>query len=167
VKLLVVISVEFMIKNPLGLFDFFNLFSDTGADESVLEPAIGSFHFALGLRRKGIGDLHIAILKDLFPLRGGLIGKEVVFIPEGVSSADKSEDGVRIDIIGVRKSIAKDDRLQGQNMGPAGLCLDQNGIEHESAIIIQRSDQIPFLLGGGGPEMMRGVVLDQFPDIMG
>jgi hypothetical protein len=124
VNLLVIISVEFMIKNPLGLFDFFDLFSDTSADESILEPTIGSFHFALGLRRKGIGDLHIAILKDLLPLRGGLIGEEVVFIPEGVSSADKSEDGVRVDIIGVRKPIPKDDRLQGQNMGPAGLCLD-------------------------------------------
>jgi len=90
VDLLVVISVKFMIKNPLGLFDFFNFFSDTSTDESVLEPTIGSFHFALALRRKGIGDLHIAILKDLLPLRDGLIGKEVVFIPEGVSSADKS-----------------------------------------------------------------------------
>jgi hypothetical protein len=111
VNLLVVISVEFMIKNPLGLVDFFDLFSDTSADESVLEPTIGSFHFALGLRRKGIGDFHIAILQNLFPLRSGFIGEEVVFIPEGVSSADKSEDGVRIDIIGVRKSILKDDSL--------------------------------------------------------
>jgi len=160
VDLLVVISVEFMIKNPLGLFDFFNFFSDTSADESVLEPTIGSFHFALGLRRKGIGNLHIAILKDLFPLGGGFIGKEVVFIPEGVSSADKSEDGVRVDIVGVRESIPKDNRLQGQNMGPAGLFLDQNGVEHESAIIIQRSDEIPFLLGGGGPEMVGGIMLN-------
>jgi hypothetical protein len=124
VKLLVVISVEFMIKNPLSLFDLFDIFSDTGADESVLEPTIGSFHFALGLRRKGIGELHIAILKDLLPLRGGFIGEEVVFIPEGVSSADKSEDGVRIDIIGVRKPLSKNDGLEGQDMGPAGLCLD-------------------------------------------
>ena len=82
VKLLVVIPIEFMIQNPLSLFDFFDLFSDTGADESILEPAIGSFHFSLGLRRKGIDDLYIAILKDLLPLRGGLIGEEVVFIPE-------------------------------------------------------------------------------------
>jgi hypothetical protein len=52
-------------------------------------------------------------------------------------------------------------------MGPAGLCLDQNGVEHESAIIIQRSDQIPFLLGGGGPEMMGGVMLNQFSGITG
>jgi len=166
-KLLVVISVEFMIKDVLGLFDFFNLFSDTSADESVLEPTIGSFDFSLGLRRKGISDLHIAILNDLLPLRGGLIGQEMVFIPEGISSADKSEDGVRVDIIHVRESKAKEDRLQGQNMGPTGLCLEQNGIEHESAIIIQRSDEVPLLLSGGGPEVMGGVVLDEFPDIMG
>jgi len=124
VNLLVVISVEFMSKNPLGLFDLFDVFSDTGADESVLEPTIGSFNFTSGLGRKGMNDLDVAILKDLLPLRDGFIGEEVVFIPEGVSSADKSEDGVRIDIIGVRKSIPKDDSLQGQNMGPAGLCLD-------------------------------------------
>jgi hypothetical protein len=167
VELLVVISVEFMIKNPLGLFDFFDLFSDTGTDESVLEPTIGSFHFALGLRREGIGDLHIAILKDLFPLRCGLIGQEVVFIPEGVSSADKSEDGVRVDIVGVRETEAEDDRLEGQDMGPAGLFLDQNGVEHESAIIIQRSNEIPFLLGGRGPEMVGGIMLNEFSSITG
>jgi hypothetical protein len=124
VKLLVIISVEFKIKNPLGLFDLFDVFSDTGADESVLEPAIGSFDFASGLRREGVNDLDIAILKDLFPLRGGLISQEVVFIPEGVSSPDKSKDGVRIDIIGVRESISEDDGLEGQDMGPAGLYLD-------------------------------------------
>jgi hypothetical protein len=83
VDLLVVISVEFMIKNPLSLFDLFDFFSDTRADESVLKPTIGAFHFALGLRREGIGDLHIAILQDLFPLRGGLIGQSMVFIAEG------------------------------------------------------------------------------------
>jgi hypothetical protein len=113
VNLLVVISVEFMVKNSLSLFDLFDVFSDTSADESVLEPTIGSFHFTLGLRRKSIGDFHIAILQDLFPLRGGLIGEEVVFIPEGVSSPDKSEDGVRIDIVGVRKPVSKDDGLEG------------------------------------------------------
>jgi len=124
VKLLVIITVEFKIKDPLSLFDLFDVFSDTGADESVLEPAIGSFDFASGLRREGMNDLDIAILKDLFPLRGGLIGQEVVFIPEGVSPPDKSKDGVRIDIVGVRKSVSEDDGLEGQDMGPAGLCLD-------------------------------------------
>jgi hypothetical protein len=167
VKLLMVISVEFMIKNPLSLFDLFDVFSDTGADESVLEPTIGSFDFAPGLGRKGVNNLDVAILQDLFPLRGGLIGEEVVFIPEGVSSPDKSKDRVRIDIVGVRESILKDDGLEGQDMGPAGLCLEQNGIEHESAIIIQRSDEVPFLLRGGCPEVMGGIMLNEFSGITG
>jgi hypothetical protein len=52
-------------------------------------------------------------------------------------------------------------------MGPAGLCLEQNGIEHESAIIIQRSDEVPFLPRGGGPEMMGGIMLNEFSCITG
>jgi len=52
-----------------------------------------------------MGHLDIAVLQDLFPLRDGLIGEEVVLIPEGVSSPDKSKDGVRIDIIGEREPM--------------------------------------------------------------
>jgi hypothetical protein len=111
VKLLMVISVEFKIKNPLSLFNLFDVFSDTGSDQPVLEPTVGSFDFASGLGREGVNDLDVAILEDLFPLRGGFIGQEVVFIPEGVSSPDKSKDGVRIDIVGIRESISKDDGL--------------------------------------------------------
>jgi len=165
--LLVIISVEFMVKNPLGLFDLGDILSDTGSNQSVLEPTIGSFDFTSGLGREGVNDLHIAILEDLFPLRGGLVGQEVVFIPEGVSSSDKSKDRVRIDIVGVRKPISKNDGLEGQDMGPAGLCLEQNGIEHESAIIIQRRDEVPFLLRGRCPEVMGGVMLDEFSGITG
>jgi hypothetical protein len=46
-ELLVVISVEFMVKNPLGLVDFGDILSDTGSDESVLEPTIRSFNLTL------------------------------------------------------------------------------------------------------------------------
>ena len=70
-------------------------------------------------------DLYIAVPQDLFPLRGSLIGQEVMFIPEGVSSSDKSEDRVRIDIVGVRESILKDDGLEGYDMNSAGFCLDE------------------------------------------
>jgi hypothetical protein len=112
-------------------------------------------------------DLYIAVFEDLFPLRGGLIGQEVVFIPEGVSSPDKSEDGVRIDIVGVRESEAEDDRLEGQDMGPAGFFLNQNGVEHESAIIIQGGNEIPFLLSRWCPEMIRGIMLNQLSGITG
>jgi hypothetical protein len=136
VNLLVVISVEFEVKNPLGLIDFGDIVSDTGADESILEPTIGPLHFALGLRRKRISDFHIAILQDLLSLGVGFIGEEVVFSPERIPSLDESEDAVRVHIIGVRKPISKDDGLEGQDMSPASLCLKENGIEHESAIII-------------------------------
>jgi hypothetical protein len=32
-------------------------------------------------------------------------------------------------------------------------------------MIIKGCDEVPFLLGGGCPEMKRGVMLDQFPSI--
>jgi hypothetical protein len=167
VNLVVVISSEFLVEDPLSLLNMGDIFSDTGSNEVVLEPAIGSFDLASGLRREGMDDLYIAVFEDLFPLRGGLIGQEVVFIPEGVSSPDKSEDGVRIDIVGVRESEAEDDRLEGQDMGPAGFFLNQNGVEHESAIIIQGGNEIPFLLSRWCPEMIRGVMLNQLSGITG
>jgi len=105
-NLLVVISMEFLVQDPLGLFDFSDIFPDAGSDESVLEPAIGSFNLASGLRGERMGDLYIAVLEHLFPLRNRLIGEEVVFIPEGVSSPDKTKDRVRIDIIGKREPMA-------------------------------------------------------------
>ena len=90
-----------------------------------------------------------------------------MFIPERVSTPYKSKDGMRIDIVGVRESILKDDGLEGQDMGPAGLRLEQNGVEHESAIIIQRSDEIPFFLRGGCPEVVGGIMLNEFSGITG
>ncbi len=51
--LLVVIPVESMVKNPLGLFDFGDILSDTGSDESTLEPTIKVVQFCLWLEGKG------------------------------------------------------------------------------------------------------------------
>jgi hypothetical protein len=62
VDLLVIIALEFVVKNPLSLFDLGDILPDTGSDESVLKPAIRSFNFASGLGRKRVNDLHIAIL---------------------------------------------------------------------------------------------------------
>jgi hypothetical protein len=111
VNLAVVIAMEFLIKDPLSVLNIGHIFADAGSDQPVLEPTVGPFNFASSLRGKGMSDLHIAVLQDLFPLRGRLIGQKVVFIPEGISSPDKSEDRVRIDIVGVRKAISKDDGL--------------------------------------------------------
>jgi hypothetical protein len=105
VNLSVVISMDFLPKNLLSKFDVGDVFSDTGSDQAVLEPTIRSFDFTSGLRGKGMDDLYIALLQHLFPLRSGLIGLEVVLIPEGVSSPDKPKDRVGIDIIGERKPM--------------------------------------------------------------
>ncbi len=42
--LLVIIPVEFVVKNPLGLFDLGDILSDTGSDESILDSTEGWFH---------------------------------------------------------------------------------------------------------------------------
>ena len=105
-NLAVVISMEFLVKDFLGVLDFGHVFADTGSDEVVLEPSVRPFDFAPSLRGKRMGDLDIAILQHLFPLRGRFIGQEMVLIPEGVSSPDKPKDGVRIDIIGERESMS-------------------------------------------------------------
>jgi hypothetical protein len=81
VDLAVVISMEFLVKDALGLLDVGYIFADTGSDEPVLEPAVRPFNFASGLRGKGMGDLHLAFFQNLFPLGSRLIGMKVVSIP--------------------------------------------------------------------------------------
>lgn len=71
----------------------------------------------------------VFFFQDLFPLRGGFVGEEMVFSPEGVPSLNKSEDRMRVHIIGIRESISKDDGLEGLDVGPAGLFLDQGCVE--------------------------------------
>jgi len=159
--------MDFLPKELLGGSDVGDLFSDTGSNQPVLEPAIRAFHLPFGLWRQGIGDFHTTILQDLFPLRSGLIGQEIMLSPEGISSLDKSKDGMGVNIVTVRESIPKDDGLKGLDVGPTGLFLDQGGIHEEPTMIIQGSDEIPFLLGGGCPEMKRGVMLNQFSNITG
>jgi len=167
VNLSVVISMDFLPKNLLGRVDVGDIFSDTDSDQAVLEPAIGTFHFPFGLRRQGIGDFDITIIQDLFPLRSGLIGQKEVLSPEGVPPLDKSEDGMGVDIIRVRKSVSKDDGLQSEDMSPGGFLFDQSGIKDQPAVIIQGSNEVPLFLGCGCPEMIGGVVLDQLSGVTG
>jgi hypothetical protein len=62
VNLAVVISMEFLIKDSLGVLNIGYLFADTGSDQPVLEPTVRSFDFTSGLRGKGMSDVHIAVL---------------------------------------------------------------------------------------------------------
>ena len=61
-NLTVVILVEFLVKDSLGVFDLGHIFTDTGSDEVVLEPTIRPFNFTSGLRGKGMSNHHIAVL---------------------------------------------------------------------------------------------------------
>jgi hypothetical protein len=124
VDLAVVVSMDFLAKNVLGRFNIGDIFSDTGSNQMVLEPTVRPFDLAFSLGRKSVSDFDVAVLQDLFPLRGGLIGQKVVFSPDGVSSLDKSEDGMRIDIVGEREAIAKDDGLESLDVSPTGFFLD-------------------------------------------
>jgi hypothetical protein len=61
VNLAVVISMEFLIKDPLSVFNIGYIFADAGSDQTVLEPTVRSFNFASGLRGKGMSDVDIAV----------------------------------------------------------------------------------------------------------
>ncbi len=135
-NLAVVVSVDFLTKDLLSGFDGGDIFSDTRSNQMVLEPTVRSFDLSLGLGREGIRDFYIAVLQNLFPLRSGLIGQEIVFSPHGVPSLDKSEDGMGIDVVAVREPVPKDDGLESLNMRPRGLFFHEGGIKDEAAMII-------------------------------
>jgi hypothetical protein len=149
------------------LFDLIDVFSHAGADKAVLEPAVGTFDFPFGLGREGISNFHLAIFQDLFPLRIGFIGEEVMLSPEGISALDEAKDGMGIHVVGVRQSVAKDHGLESLDMRPTGLFFDEDGVKEESTVIIQGSDEIPFFSGGGRPKMIGGVVLNEFSGVPG
>jgi hypothetical protein len=128
VNLAVVISMDFFSQDLLGRFDIGDIFSDTGSNQMVLEPPVRSFDLSLRLGRERMGDFDIAVSQDLFPLRGGLIGQKVVFSPDGISSLDKSKDGMRIDIIGERKAITKEDGLECLDVSPSSFFFNESGI---------------------------------------
>ena len=165
-KLAAVIAAEFLIEDFLGLLDFGDILADTRSDQPVLQPAIRPFNLSFGLGGQGIGHFHLTVVEDLFPLGVGFIGGEVMVSPEGVPSLDEAEDGVRIHVVGVGQSVTKKDRLESLDMSPASFFFEQDGIKDESAVIIQGCDEIPFFLSGGGPEVIGGIMLNQFSGVM-
>jgi hypothetical protein len=57
--LLVVIPMDLFAEDRTRLFQLREALQDTGADDPILEPTIRTFHFAFGLRREGIGHIHL------------------------------------------------------------------------------------------------------------
>jgi hypothetical protein len=104
--LMVVIAVNFSPEDLPGVDDGLDVFSGTGADESILEPAIRPFDFAFGLRREGIARFDVTIPQDPFPLRIHIIRDQIVFFPERVPALDEPENGVTVGVIGIGSAIA-------------------------------------------------------------
>ena len=45
VDLVVIVTVDLMVENTLGVVDVGDVFAHTGSNESILEPPIGTFNF--------------------------------------------------------------------------------------------------------------------------
>ena len=90
--LVVVIAVNFATEDLPGLDDRLDVFSGTGSDEPILEPAIRPFHLAFGLWREGIARLDVTVAKNPFPLGGDIIRDQIVFSPERVPALDEIVD---------------------------------------------------------------------------
>ena len=100
VNLFIVVTVAFIIKNMLGVFDIFDIFADAGADEVILEPAIRPFDLAFGLRGEGVDRFDVAVLDDHLPLRIDVVGKLLKTHVPLVSSFDIAKDRMAVRIVG-------------------------------------------------------------------
>jgi hypothetical protein len=167
VDLTVVIAVLFELKNLPGLIDRFNVFPGTRPDDPVLEPAVRPLDLSFGLRGKRITKIDSAFLEDLFPLGIDVIRPKIMLPPDRIPALDKAENGVAVRVVGIGEAIVQNYVFQGYDMVPAGLSLDEVGIEKQSAVVIKARNQMPFFQGVGRPFMFGGIVLDQFSHIIG
>ncbi len=138
--LMVIITVDLMIENFLGVLYVSDVFPHTCSNEPILEPPIGSFNFAFCLGRERIGDFYITVIHDLFPLGIGFIGELVMGTPVGVSALHKPKYGMAIDVVGVGGAIFQDNGLKSKDVSPRGFLFQEDGVENESAKVIQGSN---------------------------
>jgi len=102
VELMVVIAMDFVSEDRANFFQGGEFFIDTGPNDPILEPAIGSFDLTFGLGREGEGDIDAQKPHHLSPRGIDVIGLEDVFTPEAISSLDKTKDSEGIDIVAQR-----------------------------------------------------------------
>ena len=83
-----------------------------------------------------MGNFDLTVIEDLFPLGVDIIGDFMMGAPEGVSLLYESKYGMRVNVISIRASEEQDHTLQGRDMVPAGLRLDEVGKKHVPAVVI-------------------------------
>jgi hypothetical protein len=94
-----VVTVDFVFEDGADVFDGGELFIDTGPNDSILEPAIRSFHLTFGLRGEGKDHIDTQKPHHLSPLGIDVIGLEDVFSPEAIPSLDETKDSEGVDIV--------------------------------------------------------------------
>lgn len=163
----VIIIMDFLGEDLVSRCDRGDIFADTGTDEMVLEPAVGTFDFTFGLRGEGIDWLDATVDQDLSPLGIGFIGEAVMSGMEFVTAPDESKDRVAVDVVGVGVTIAQGQSLQGFYVSPDSFAFHEFGIEEIAGEVVERGDKVPLDGSCWSPEVVRGVVLDEFPGIAG
>jgi hypothetical protein len=53
VDLVVIVAIKFIMQDAAYILQGGQFFEGTSTDDAILEPAVGAFHFTLGLRRPG------------------------------------------------------------------------------------------------------------------
>jgi hypothetical protein len=92
VDLVVIVAVKFIMQDAAYILQRSQFFEGTSADDAILEPAVGALHFALGLRRESIGDIHLEQTQDLSPLRVDIVSLVGIPAPGGVTVLDETEN---------------------------------------------------------------------------
>lgn len=143
-NLFVIVMIAFRVKNTLGMVNIFDIFTEAGADEVILKPAVGSFDFAFGLRREGVDGPDVAVFDDHLPLGVNVVGKLLETVMSLIPASDVTKDRMAVRIVRQGSPVFYDYGLQGVNVAPGILMFDQFGIQHKTAMIIQGGNQGPF-----------------------
>jgi hypothetical protein len=92
VDLMVIVAVYFFLQDKTNIFNSRDVFQSTGTNDAVLQPAVRSLDFSLGLRGQGIDDIHAQDTHHFAPLGVDVIRLQDVLTPEAVSTLDEAED---------------------------------------------------------------------------
>ena len=143
-NLVIVIAVNLQTKDLPGIRNIFHPFTKTPANQTILEPSVGSFNFSLSLRREGIRNANTQITCDLFPLRIGVISEKGMLFSQAIPSLNKPENGMAVHVIRMTHAINDCNVFQGKDMCPCCFSIEQIGIQNISAIVIKTGYEIPF-----------------------
>ena len=92
VDLVIVVALHFFLQDSPYVFQVGEFLQRTSSHDAVLQPAVGSFHFAFGLWREGIAHLDLQNRHDLAPLSNNILGFQDVLAPNTISLWHKTKD---------------------------------------------------------------------------